>query len=87
MEKFFGESPAKVVWKLAIASVIIGVVLTNFDVDLNRLLDAIQRFLSSFGLDLVKRILNYLLLGAVIVVPLWFLSRILSVFSSREKQK
>lgn len=40
-------------------------------------------WISSLGLDAVKRVLRYLLLGAIIVVPLWLLSRVFSYLGPR----
>ncbi len=86
MERFFGGSPAAVILQLAIASIIIGVVLSFFGFNPANLYDAVIRlsdWISSLGLDAVKTALRYLLLGAIIVVPLWVLSRIFSYFSPR----
>jgi hypothetical protein len=86
MERFFGGSPAAVILQLAIASIIIGVVLSFFGFNPANLYDAVVRlsdWISSLGLDAVKKVLRYLLLGAIIVVPLWALSRIFSYFSPR----
>jgi hypothetical protein len=88
-ERFFGGSPAEVILKLAITSVIIGVVLSFFGLSPNNLYDAMIRlgdWISSLGLDAVKKVFHYLLLGAIIVVPLWLLSRIFSLFGSGKKQ-
>ena len=85
MERFFGGSPAAVILQLAIASVIIGVVLSFFGFNPANLYDAIMRlsdWISSLGLDAVKRVLHYLILGAIIVVPLWILSRLFSMLGS-----
>ncbi len=90
MERFFGGSPAAVVLQLVIASVIIGVVLSVFGFNPENLYDAIMRlwdWVSSLGLDAVKKVMRYLLLGAIIVVPLWLLSRIFSYFSPRPAAK
>ncbi len=90
MERFFGGSPAAVILQLAIASVIIGVVLSFFGFNTANLYDAIMRlwdWVSSLGLDAVKKVMRYLLLGAIIVVPLWLLSRIFSYFSPGRRQK
>jgi hypothetical protein len=85
-ERFFGGSPGAVILKLAIASIIIGLVLSVFGFNPNNLYDAIVRlgeWIRSLGLDAVNTVLRYLILGAIIVVPLWFLSRIFSLFGSR----
>src|SRR3974377_1523598 len=83
--RFLGGSPPAVILKLAIASIIIGLVLSVFGFNPNNLYDAILRlgeWVRSMGLDAVNTVLRYLVLGAIIVVPLWFLSRIFSLFGS-----
>ncbi len=90
MERFFGGSPAAVILQLAIASIIIGVVLTFFGFNPANLYDAVLRlwdWISSLGLDAVKKVLRYLLLGAIVVVPIWLLSRILSYFAPRRQKQ
>jgi hypothetical protein len=89
MERFFGGSPAAVILQLAIASIIIGVVLSFFGFDPATLYDAVIRlsnWISSLGLDTVKKVLNYLALGAIIVVPLWLLVRVISYFGTRRQK-
>ena len=89
MERFFGGSPAAVILQLAIASIIIGVVLTFFGFDPANLVNAVLRlwnWLTSLSLETVKKVLNYLLLGAIIVVPLWLLSRLFSYFGPRRQK-
>jgi hypothetical protein len=84
-ERFFGGSPGAVILKLAITSIMIGLVLSIFGFNPNNLYDAILRlgeWIRSLGLDAVNTVLRYLVLGAIIVVPLWFLSRIFSIFGS-----
>jgi hypothetical protein len=84
-ERFFGGSPGAVILKLAIASIMIGVVLSVFGFNPNNLYAAILNlgeWIRSLGLDAVNTVLRYLILGAIIVVPLWFLSRIFSLFGS-----
>ncbi len=86
MERFFGGSPAAVIVKLAIASIIIGVILSFFGYDPSNLYGAVirlWRWISSFGLDTLETLFRYLVLGAIIVVPLWLLSRLLSFFGGR----
>jgi hypothetical protein len=86
MERFFGGSPVTVILQLAIASVIIGVVLHFFGFNPENLYDAILRlwdWINWLGLDTLKRIGRYLLLGAIIVVPLWLVARVFSYFGPR----
>jgi hypothetical protein len=88
MEHFFGGSPAAVLFKLAVASVIIGVVLSFFGFNPRDLVDAIERlgrWVSSLGFDAIESLFRYLLLGAIVVVPLWLLSRLFSMFGPSHK--
>jgi len=89
-ERIFGGSPAEVILKLAIASIIIGVVLSALGFNPDNLYEAITKlwnWISSLSWDAVKKVFNYFLLGAIIVLPLWLLSRVLSLLgSARRKQ-
>lgn len=89
MEKFFGGSPAAVIIKLAIASIIIGVILSFFGYNPWNLYGAfvrLGRWISSFGLDTLETLLRYLVLGAIIVIPLWLLSRLFSFFGGGDRR-
>ncbi len=84
-ERFFGGSPAATILKLAIASVMIGVVLSLFGLNPDNLYQAIIRlgdWISSLGFGAVRTLGRYLVLGAIIVVPIWLLSRVFSLFGS-----
>jgi hypothetical protein len=90
MERFFGGSPAAVILKLAVSSIIIGVVLSFFGFNPANLYDAIIRlghWLSSLSFDALDTVLRYLVLGAIVVVPLWLISRVFSIFGSENKRK
>ena len=85
MERFFGGSPILIVLKLVIASLIIGVVLSFFGFNPNNLYHAIIRlgdWISSLGFDAVKTTARYIILGALIVIPLWLLARFFSFLGS-----
>ncbi len=85
MEPFFGGSPAAVILKLVIASIIIGVVLSFLGYNPRDLSTAISRLLnwiSTLGWDAVISVGRYLALGAIIVVPVWLLTRVLGLLGS-----
>jgi ABC-type enterochelin transport system permease subunit len=66
--------------QLIIWSVVVGVVLSALGItpfNLFERLGLIVRNISHLGLDAVHWGLQYLLLGAVIVVPVWLLMRVL----------
>ncbi len=86
-ERFFGGSPAEVILKLAIASVIIGVVLSFFGLNPNDLYEAVMKLWRWISFDVLDKVLRYLALGAIIVVPLWLLSRVISIFGSERGKK
>ncbi len=79
LTRFVGGSPAWVVVRLVILSVVVGVIMAALGLDPMNILTSIERLfrnLFSFGFDAVERLWRYFLLGAVIVVPLWLITRI-----------
>lgn len=90
MERFFGGRPLLVILKLATASLIIGVVLSFFGLNPDNLYSAIIRLgdlISSFGLDAINATVRHILLGALIVVPLWLLLRFFSLLGSKGRDE
>ena len=84
LERFFGGNPAFVLARLAVLSLIVGVVLaalgfSPYDL-LQTVRDLIQR-IYDMGFAAVEKGFRYFLLGAVIVFPVWFFLRLLKVFS------
>ncbi len=85
MERFFGGSPFIVLLKLVTASLIIGVVLSFFGFNPNNLYHAIIRlgdWIRSLGFEAVETAFRYIILGGLIVVPLWLLVRFFSFLGS-----
>lgn len=90
MEKFFGGSPAAAIMKIVIASVIVGVILSVLGFNPQNLYIAIMKlghWLSTLGFDAVETVFRYLALGAVIVVPIWLILRVLSLLGGRPPEK
>ena len=84
MELFFGGNPLAVILKLVIICVITGIVLHTFGInpaDLLNRIPEVLRALSEFGWDWVRRALEYFALGAIIVVPIWIVVRLLKLAS------
>ena len=78
MRRFLGGSPVAVAFRLILLSILVGVVLAAIGFDPWNILHSIQmlfRRLWDLGFDAVNWLWRYFLLGAVIVVPIWFLSR------------
>ncbi len=79
--RWIGGSPLWVLMRLLLLSLVVGVILSALGLDpLNILasLESLVRHLFSFGFDTVERLWRYIVLGAVIVIPLWLITRIAS---------
>lgn len=80
---FFGGNIIGVLVRLTLLSVVVGIVLSalgitpqNFFYRLNILLKNIY----DLGFGAFDWVLQYFLLGAIIVFPIWFIARLLGVF-------
>ncbi len=79
LTRFFGGSPAWVLVRLVLLSVVVGVILAALGLDPMNIFTSLQRLLRSlfsFSFEAVERMWRYFLLGAVIVIPLWLLMRV-----------
>jgi hypothetical protein len=76
--RFLGGSPLSVAFRLILLSVLVGVVLSVIGFDPWNILHSIRTLfqrLWDLGFDAVNWLWRYFLLGAVIVIPVWLLSR------------
>jgi hypothetical protein len=79
LSRFLGGSPLAVAMRLILLSVLVGVVLSAIGFDPWNILSSIRLLferLWDLGFDAVNWAWRYFLLGAVIVIPLWLISRI-----------
>ncbi|WOH81197.1 DUF6460 domain-containing protein [Bradyrhizobium sp. BEA-2-5] len=77
--RFLGGSPLSVAFRLILLSILVGVVLAAIGLDPWNILNSIRRLFQSiwdFGFDAINWAWRYFLLGAVIVIPIWLLSRV-----------
>lgn len=82
VNRFFGGSPVSVIFRLALLSILIGVILQALGLDPWNIIDSLRRLLLyvwDMGFDAVRWLWRYLLLGAVVVVPIWLVVRLLRV--------
>ena len=80
MERFFGGNPVLVLLRLAILSLIVGVVLAALGFSPFELIDSLRRLVEriyDMGFAAVEKAFRYFLLGAVIVFPVWIVMRVL----------
>lgn len=83
LNRFLGGSPGSVLAKLIFLSLLVGAFLAFLDITPIGLIEGLFNWISSvldLSLETVKEVGLWILYGAVIVVPLWLLSRL---FSSR----
>jgi hypothetical protein len=79
LRRFLGGSPLAVAFRLILLSILVGVVLAAVGFDPWNILRSIQllfRRIWDLGFDAVNWLWRYFLLGAVIVIPIWFLMRL-----------
>src|SRR5579862_5725192 len=77
--RFLGGSPLAVAFRLILLSVLVGVVLAAIGFDPWNILRSIEllfRRIWDLGFDAVNWLWRYFLLGAVIVIPVWLLTRV-----------
>jgi hypothetical protein len=81
MERVLGGSPGAVLAKLVFLSILVGAFLSLFGLTPPDIVRGVKHIIDSvvdLGFGAVREIFKYLVYGAVIVVPLWLLSRLLS---------
>ena len=77
--RFLGGSPLTVAFRLILLSILVGVVLAAIGFDPWNILTSIRLLFQriwDLGFDAINGLWRYFLLGAVIVIPLWLLSRL-----------
>ena len=81
-DQFFGGNPAGVIIRLILLSVIVGIVLSALGItpsDIIYRLDVLIRRIYDMGFGAVEWIVQYFLIGAVIVFPIWLIARLLGM--------
>ena len=77
--RFLGGPPLSVIFRLVLLSILVGVILEALGFDPWNILDSLRRLVQhiwDMGFDAVRFLWRYLLLGAVIVVPIWLVLRL-----------
>jgi hypothetical protein len=86
LNRFLGGTPLAVAFRLILLSILVGVVLAAIGFDPYNIIRSIQLLFQriwDLGFDVVNWLWRYFLLGAVIVVPVFLLSRIFGSPRSR----
>jgi hypothetical protein len=86
LNRFFGGRPLSVIFRLVLLSILVGVILKALGLDPFNILRSIEdliRAVWNMGFDAVLWVWRYFLLGAVIVVPIWLIVRLLRAPAGR----
>jgi hypothetical protein len=78
LHRFLGGSPLTVAFRLMLLSILVGVVLAAIGFDPWNIVNSIRLLFEriwNLGFDAINGLWRYFLLGAVIVIPVWLLSR------------
>lgn len=84
--QLFGGNPLAVALRLVVLSIVVGVILSALGITPQNLfynLNMIARRIYDMGFGAVEWVLGYLILGAMVVVPVWFIARLLGAFGNR----
>jgi len=79
LSRIFGGSPVGVLVRLALLSIVVGFILHTLDIDpkdIFRNLEELVQHIWRMGLEPLRHLWSYFLLGAVIVIPIWLLMRL-----------
>jgi hypothetical protein len=79
LNRFLGGSPGSVLAKLIFLSLLVGAFMAFLNITPFGLIEGLFNWISSIldlSLDTVKEIGLWILYGAVLVVPLWLISRL-----------
>lgn len=78
---FLGDTPGRVLLKLIVVSLVVGVVMSAFDwspMDIVYGIENSIRRIWNLGFGAIESFASYFLLGAVVVIPCFIILRLLS---------
>lgn len=87
-DRIFGGNPASVIVRLILISIVVGIVLSALGIRPDNIfyhLNLIVRRLYDMGFGAVEWIFGYFLVGAIVVIPIWLIARLLGMGKSTTK--
>jgi Domain of unknown function (DUF6460) len=82
LQRFLGGSPASVIVRLLVISLIVGAGMVYFNLTPRDLLESVRRLFENLlgsGLESLRTILLYVAYGAMVVVPIFIIVRLLKM--------
>ena len=81
LTRFLGGPPVTVLIRLVLLSLVVGALLIWLDIRPWHIIEAAQRSLAriyAMGFDAIREAGQYIVAGALVVVPVWFVMRLLN---------
>lgn len=82
LTRFFGGAPLAVLLRLLLVSLIVGAMLVWLEIHPDDIIYGIERFIRrlwNMGFGAIRDLWQYLLAGAIIVVPVWLVMRLMAM--------
>lgn len=89
-DQFFGGNPVGVFIRLALLSIVVGVILSALGITPANIfyhIDLLVRRIYDMGFGAIEWAVQYFIVGAVIVFPIWFLARLLGLTRRRSDDR
>lgn len=80
VSRFLGGPPISVALRLLLLCLLVGIILSALGFEPGNIVGSIRRMVESIwnmGWDAVRWLWTYLLLGAIVVIPIWLIVRFL----------
>lgn len=78
--QLFGDSVAGTVIRLVLLSVVVGIVFSALGITPFNIVERVEllvRRIADLGIDVFRWAFNYFLLGAIVVIPIWLVVRLM----------
>ena len=78
--RFLGGSPLTVLARLVLLSVLVGVILSAIGLDPRNIVASIEELIHNvwdMGFDAIRWLWRYFVLGAILVIPIWLVARLM----------
>ena len=79
VSRFLGGSPGRVIFQLIAMCLVVGIILAMLGFSPNNLFSRLERLVANIynmGFEAVEWAFEYLLLGAMVVLPIWLIMRL-----------
>lgn len=84
----FGGNPLGVILRLALISIVVGIVMRALGIDLRNFFQRINELLRNLydlGFGAIEWVIEYMLLGALVVIPIWLIARLVGAARSKSE--